>query len=114
MYIFLGGGIFELTGLMHGGEFIVSREATAKHLPTLETINSEKGVAAAEDVPLRYSPIASVINTNLMPAGGALWIDPGQFIINGFATAKHLETLEKLNADGNPESLSSIAIGTMV
>ncbi|RWM26974.1 hypothetical protein [Mesorhizobium sp.] len=108
MYLHVGGGIFEMSGLMHGGEFILSHMAAAKHRETIERINSEKG--RARDMPLRYSTRASVINTNLMPPGGALWINHGQFIVNGFATAKHLEKLEQLNADGNPESFLSIGL----
>ncbi|WP_206535400.1 hypothetical protein, partial [Mesorhizobium sp. M7A.F.Ca.US.011.01.1.1] len=108
MYVHVGGGVFELSGLMHGGEFIVSHEAATKHQEAIEKINAEKG--AAGEMPLRYSSKTSVINTNLMPPGGGLWINHGQFIVNWFATAKHLETLEQLNADGNPDSFLSIGL----
>ncbi|WP_192362811.1 hypothetical protein [Mesorhizobium mediterraneum] len=108
MYLHVGGGIFELAGLMHGGEFIVSNQATAKHSKTLEEINSEKG--SAGDIPLCYSIRSSVINTNFLPPGGGIWITHGQFIVNAFATAKHLDTLERLNADANPESVLSIGM----
>ncbi|TIT32296.1 MAG: hypothetical protein E5W65_25650 [Mesorhizobium sp.] len=109
MYQFIGDGIFEICGLMHGREYIVSREAALKHVSALQAINSETGTADA-DLPLRFSPRSAVINTNLMPPGGAIWVDPGQYIINRFATAKHLDSLEKLNAKGNPASYLTIGL----
>ncbi|MBT2303815.1 zinc ribbon domain-containing protein [Variovorax paradoxus] len=104
MYRHAGDGIFEVAGVMQGGEFIVSKAATEKHRAELELLNSEKGGPPYE-MTYALSLHSSVINTNFLPQFGGLWISWGQFIINRFATAKHLATLERMNAEGNPDSV---------
>lgn len=104
MYPHFGKGIFEVVGLMQGGEFIVSKFATEQHRSRLEEINQEKGDSLV-DLTLKYSPVASIINTNLLPEWGGLWISY-QFVVNRFATAKWLDELEWLNATANVDSVA--------
>ena len=103
MYQHVGSGIFAVVGLMQGGEFIVSKAAAKKHGDLLEEINSDKGQFSNE-IALNYSPLVAIINTNLLPPLGGLWISWGQFIVNRFATARHLAKLEEINADTDDES----------
>ncbi|MEZ0213175.1 MAG: hypothetical protein ACAH27_09540 [Xanthobacteraceae bacterium] len=104
MYRHFGKGIFEVVGLMQGGEFIVSKFATEKHRQWLEEINQEKGECSG-DLSLKYSPVMSIINTNLLPQWGGLWISH-QFVVNRFATAKWLDELEWLSATANVDSVA--------
>lgn len=104
MYRHFGKGIFEVVGLMQGGEFIVSKFATEKHRAWLEEINQEKGECSGGPM-LKYSPVMSTINTNLLPPWGGLWISY-QFVVNRFATAKWLDELEWLNATANVDSVA--------
>jgi hypothetical protein len=97
-----GRGVFVLAGLMQGGEYILSAEATEHHKIRLIEINSEKG----EPPNLPLSPQSMVIDTNLMPSLGGLWIAyGGQFIINRFATTKYFNELEALNVSSIVEAL---------
>jgi hypothetical protein len=104
MYRHFGKGIFEVVGLMQGGEYIVSKLATDKHRAWLEEINQETGDCPG-DLTLQYSPVASTINTNLLPEWGGLWISY-QFVVNRFATAKWLEELQWLNATSDADSIA--------
>ncbi|MET4477980.1 hypothetical protein [Bradyrhizobium sp. F1.13.3] len=89
-----GAGVFVLIGAMQGGEYILSEEATKRHEARLHEINAEKGSLPK----VSYTPGSTVIDTNLMPSGGALWVaHHGQFIVNRFATAKYFDELEKMN-----------------
>ncbi|WP_252929752.1 hypothetical protein, partial [Aliihoeflea sp. 40Bstr573] len=54
---------------------------------------------------LKYSPVTSTINTNLLPELGGLWISY-QFVVNRFATAKWLDELEWRNATANADSVA--------
>ncbi|WP_276122682.1 hypothetical protein [Pararhizobium qamdonense] len=101
MYAYATDGIFETWGLMQGGEYILSHEATKRHGPLLEEINSEKG--AVSELKFPSTPITT-INTNLMPLFSGLWIRGKQFIVNRFATAANLELLEKLNFEASPDA----------
>lgn len=103
MYRHFGKGIFEVVGLMQGGEFIVSKRATDKHRDWLEAINQEKGELPAA-LMLEHSPVTSVINTNLLPEWGGLWISY-QFVVNRFATAKWLDELQWRNATSNIDNV---------
>ncbi len=103
MYRHVGKGIFEVVGLMQGGEFIVSKVATEKHREWLEEINLEKEENAAS-LTLVHSPVTSVINTNLLPQWGGLWISH-QFVVNRIATAKWLDELQWRNATANVDNV---------
>lgn len=103
MYRHFGKGIFEVVGLMQGGEYIVSKIATEKHRDWLEEINQEKGECTGA-LALKASPVISVINTNLLPSWGGLWISY-QFVVNRFATAKWLDELEWRNARANTDNV---------
>lgn len=104
MYTFAGYGLYSFRGAMQGGEYILSKAATLKHMARLEEINSDKGDAKLPFYP-ENTEYSSVINTNFMPKFGGLWID-SQFIINRFATQKHFIELEKLNWEANHEFAS--------
>jgi hypothetical protein len=104
MYRHFGKGIFEVVGLMQGGEFIASQLCTEKHRGWLEEINREKGNRPAT-IPMAYSPFASIINTNLLPQWGGLWISY-QFVVNRFAAAKWLEELLWRNAMANADNVA--------
>jgi hypothetical protein len=83
-------------GAMHGGEYLLSTEATHKHSTRLEEINAQKG----DWTPLRgigLTEATSVLNTNLVAGTASLWLQGNQFVVNRHATAKHLEELEQLN-----------------
>lgn len=94
-------GVYQVLGLMHGGEYILSRDAAAEHSERVNEINSYK---AKDYEPLRnvvLSKVTRMFNTNHEPAGVvALLIDHGQFIINRAGTAKFYQELENLNTPG--------------
>jgi hypothetical protein len=46
-------------------------------------------------------PCRAVIDTNFLPEHGGIWIMSGQFIVSRFATRKHIELLDRLNAEAN-------------
>lgn len=98
MYAPIGGGLFQLQGLMQGGEYILSRAASVMHRKKLEEINSEKG---ADDLSQIQHYCRSVIDTNSMPQHGGLWIVRGQFIVNRFATRKYIADLDRFNSEAN-------------
>lgn len=104
MYRHFDKGIFEVVGLMQGGEFIASKLCTEKHRDRLEEINREKGECPTT-IPIQHSPFASIINTNLLPQWGGLWISY-QFVVNRFATAKWLEELLWRNAMANADNVA--------
>lgn len=103
MYRHFGKGIFEVVGLMQGGEFIVSKRATDKHREWLEEINQDDSECPAA-LALKHSPVSSVINTNLLPEWGGLWINY-QFVVNRSATAKWLDELQWRNATANIDNV---------
>jgi hypothetical protein len=91
-------GIFQLCGIMMGGEYILSKEATAKHMDRLLEINSFP--KDSEIAPLTSIPISEktrVFNTNGIEGRIWVFIDDGQFIVNRAATAKYYQELEELN-----------------
>jgi len=91
-------GIFQSCGMMMGGEFILNREATAKHKNRIEEIN-----AYLKDSP--FTPLTSisitektrVFNTNGIKGELIMFVDNGQFVVNRAATAKYFKELEELN-----------------
>jgi hypothetical protein len=90
-------GIFQVCGLMQGGEYIINREATSKHMERIEEINSYK---SSEDVFINSITINNktrVFNTNGIKGNLVMLIEAGQFIINRAATAEHYFELEDLN-----------------
>lgn len=98
LYQHTTGNVFAVVGLMQGGEYLLSQAASRIHKTRLEAINSEKGSASAV-FPIKLTSFTSVINTNIMPPFGGLWIDWHQFVVNRFATEKYYQELEELNAD---------------
>jgi hypothetical protein len=105
MYICRNGSVYTLVGLMQGGEYLMSRAATNRHLETLKKLNAEKGEGA--DFEFSFKSSSSVINTNFMPPCGGLWVTEAQYVINRYATKIHFETLEKLNNEANFEAANA-------
>lgn len=103
MFQHLGNNVFNLAGLMQGGEYLVCREATLEHRAELEAMNSEIG-DDPDRIQMPDAPITT-INTHLLPKYGGLWITQDQFIVNRHATAKHLLRLEELNQSATREAL---------
>lgn len=97
LWVHAGQGVMHVVALMQGDEYLMSPEATAAHMDRLVELNAEKGPY----VPLRRVPLtrsSSVINTNFHSPTAGLWLRPGQFIVNRFATRKHYLELERLNS----------------
>jgi hypothetical protein len=91
-------GVFQLCGVMMGGEYILSKEATAKHMDRLNEINAFS--KDSEFTPLVSVPItekARVFNTNGIKGRMWVYVDSGQFIVNRAATATYYQELEELN-----------------
>lgn len=108
MYMFVDNGIFQCVGYMQGGEYLLSAAATEMHMGRLKELNAETG----ESFPLVMVPVTdktSIINVNGHAPTAALWIANGQFAVNRFATARHLEELELMNAAYAAESMVSEA-----
>lgn len=81
---------------MQGGEYLLSAHATSKHMDRLHAINSQKG--KVETFFPEVTAYSSIINANFIPKNGGLWINPGQYIINRYATKNYYKEIEKLNA----------------
>jgi hypothetical protein len=99
MIVPIGIGIFQLVGIMQGGEFILNKEISTKYHEKITEINSYKNNS--------YTPLSSIeitvrasriINTNFRNKDIVLLADSGQFIVNPAATAKYYYELEKLNS----------------
>lgn len=95
MYLHVGDGVFAVVGLMQGGEYI--QQHAQKHGALLEEINLEKGIPG--ELLTAHSHASSVINTNFLPPYGGIWIHSGQFVVNRYATSRHIAALERLNAE---------------
>lgn len=97
------GNVACVTGLMQGGEYILSPEATELHRDQIEEINSEKG-DPSEIEGSWLTTTTHTLDTRLgapfLPFSnfGALLVAPGQFVINRFATKKHFKRLCELNS----------------
>ncbi|HEL5401689.1 hypothetical protein IMCGPPIG_01866 [Stenotrophomonas maltophilia] len=87
-------GTFEFRGVMEGGEYIMSTDATAAHFDRLVQINSDKTPC---DIPLPDAPPGRVIDVAAEPHDKLLLIQR-QFIINRVSTRRHLSELVALNA----------------
>jgi hypothetical protein len=94
---YVHSGHFQCIAYMQGGEYLVGAEASVRHYGRLCEINNEKGDwLPPSSVPLTAA--TTVINTNHVKPTACLWIHSGQFVVNRYATAKHLEELERLNS----------------
>lgn len=91
-------GVYQVVGMMQGGEYILNAEASTRHLQRLEEISAN---AKGTYEPLRSVEVTSItriINTNHQPAGEVfLLIDPGQFIVSRAGTAIYYQELVQLN-----------------
>ncbi len=101
MFKFIGPNVLYVSGLMQGMEFIVCPEATASNMGLLEEINQEHG--DPDELADTPRPEAlNVFNTNLCSPVegysefGGVWVG-SQYIINRYATKKHLALLTEIN-----------------
>ena len=90
-------GIFQVCGLMQGGEYIINKEATSKHRERIEEINSYKNSEYVCINSITITNQTRVFNTNGIKGKLVILIEAGQFIINRAATAEHYFELEDLN-----------------
>lgn len=90
-------GIFQLSGVMQGGEYVVNRHATIRHMDRLKEINSHKGSECVPMQSIDLSDKSRVFNANGIRGRLALLIDSGSFIINRAATTKYYRELVELN-----------------
>jgi hypothetical protein len=98
MLQFVARGILQLCGRMQGGEYILNRKASSKHMDRLVEMNEKE---------MEYNPLTSVplnANTRIFNShsvlGGeplAFLVERGQFIMRRPATSKYLSELEEMN-----------------
>lgn len=86
-------GEYVFCGLVSGGEYILSREATERHRDRIEEINSYKSECFEQ---VRLSEQSRIINTRAEPHDKFMIIDR-QFIVNANATRAHFAELEAMN-----------------
>lgn len=103
MFRYMDNGLFKFVGLMQGGEFLMSTRASTKNLARLEEINAEQG-AWSPMGQMALTSASAIINTNLISPTVCLWIQPGQFIVNRFATTRYLSELERMNMESDSHS----------
>ncbi|HEL4111638.1 TPA: hypothetical protein UM343_001778 [Stenotrophomonas maltophilia] len=87
-------GVYELVGVMEGGEYLMSTGATAAHMARLVEINEDR---AACDSEIPEIIPGRVIDARAEPHDKLLIIYK-QFIINRESTKRHLQELITLNA----------------
>lgn len=90
-------GVFDLSGYMQGGEFILNTEASVKHKDKLEEINSYMTAEYSPIKSLEVTDKTRVFNTNGVKGELIILVDLGQLVINRAATKKHFTEIEKLN-----------------
>ena len=90
-------GIFQVIGLMQGGEYLVNSIATALNKARLAEINSYKSSTYNPMSSINLTDGSRVFNTNGASDNSSLLIDSESYVINRAATAKHFDELEKLN-----------------
>ncbi|PAM73197.1 hypothetical protein CEK00_04940 [Stenotrophomonas maltophilia] len=86
-------GTFTYMGVMEGGEYILSADATVAHFDRLTEINNDKTPC---DTPLPAAPPGRVIDASAEPHDKILIIER-QYIINRNSTRRYLDELVALN-----------------
>ncbi|ATH99544.1 hypothetical protein [Alcaligenes faecalis] len=86
--------MFETTGLVAGGEYIMSTQASETHFQRLQEINADQSPCDEE---ISVSLESRIINTRAEPHDKML-IVLNQFIINAEATKRHFDELEHINS----------------
>lgn len=86
-------GEYELLGLVEGGEYVMSPDASTAFFDRIEEINLDKSPCppAHARVPSR------ILNTRAEPHDKFLIIQKGQWIVNIEATNRHFDELEQMN-----------------
>lgn len=90
-------GVFDLSGFMQGGEYILNTEASVKHKDRIEEINSYMSTEYSPIKSLEVSDKTRIFNTNGIKGELIILVDAQQSIVNRAATKKHFAELEKLN-----------------
>lgn len=80
-------------GLVEGGEFIMSPQATIEQYERLAEINSDNSQCTEK---IEFSELSKIINTHAEPHDKFLVVQ-SQFIINKNSTIKHFNELQKIN-----------------
>ncbi|WP_122347694.1 hypothetical protein [Pseudomonas coronafaciens] len=86
-------GEYELLGLVEGGEYVMSPDASEAHYHRIEEINSDMTPHPA--APGRKSE--RTLDVRAEPHDKFLIIQKGQWIVNIQATNRHFEELDALN-----------------
>ena len=91
-----GAGGFGLAGHLEGGEYLVSYAAWLANPGRLEELNNDR---TPHNALLNLIPIGlRTLNTTAEPLDRLLYVScEGQFIVNKWATAKHLEEINRIN-----------------
>jgi hypothetical protein len=98
MYLPVAEGLLQICGVMQGGEYVVNKEATEKHVARIQEINSYKGDEEYKpSQSLSMTDTTRVFNTNGIKGELSVLMEGGQFIVNRAATIKHYEELEQIN-----------------
>jgi hypothetical protein len=93
-----------IAGTMEDGEYLLNPRSSVSELARLKEINELRADIPSDLVISTIGEECRVLNTHCAPLDKLLWIEAGQFIVNAFATSKHLKELESLNDIGNGET----------
>lgn len=97
IYSAVATGVLQLCGVMQGGEYVINKEATAKHFARIEEINDYKDSTYTPIESIAITNKTRVFNSNGIKGNMAVLLDTGQYIINRAATIKHYLELEEIN-----------------
>jgi hypothetical protein len=86
---------------LEGGEYVINHAASHIHLERIKEINSFKE-PTTKKLQINLTKTTRIFNTHAEPSEKFLWLLPGQFIVNKYATAKYYEELEAINNYVNP------------
>lgn len=91
-------GIFQLTGMMQGWEFVMNSQAFAKNERRVHEINDDKDVEAYKPtMTVEVTDATRIYNTNALHAEMHVLMGNAQFVVNRLSTQKHYKELEQLN-----------------
>lgn len=99
MFAPVAPGIFQVLGLMQGGEFLINSNSAGKHSKRIEEINRNNDDEYTPITSLIINEHSRVFNANGIKGDLSLLIDSGSYIINRSATIRYYEELVDLNND---------------
>jgi hypothetical protein len=98
MIVPVNTGVYQIIGLMQGGEYILNAEVSTRRRERLEEIAAESKGDYEPLGSIELTKVTRIINTNHQPGGEViLLIDRGQFIVSRAGAAKFYRELEELN-----------------